>query len=195
MMGWYRQAQHDPTRILLFGDSAVVSLLPTITRCWTRIGQQRAIATPGVKAEKQWDWGAVNVITGQTVHLLHPRRNNVGIRRLLAVIARQYQLVDHPERQIILVLDNDKAHKANVVRRLLTKHNHQIRIEWLPAYSPELNPQEDIWQQMRRRVTHNYYFEDMQPMSVAINEFHEELQSSPQKVLQLVSKWTHIIAS
>lgn len=195
MTVWYHQAQHDPTLSLLCGDSAVVSLLPTITRCWTRIGQQRTLATPGVKAEKQWDWGAVDVVTGQTVHLLHPRRNNVGIRRLLAAIARQYQLADHPERQIILVLDNDKAHKAKVVQRLLAKHNHQIRIEWLPAYSPELNPQEDIWQHMRRRVTHNYFFEAMQQMSEAINEFHEELLSCPQQVLQLISKWTHIISS
>lgn len=195
MMGWYYQAQHDPNHHLLFGDSAVASLLPTITRCWTRIGQQRTIATPGVKAEKVWDWGAVDVVTGQTVHLLHPRRNNVGIRRLLAAISRQYQLADHPERQVILVLDNDKAHKAKVVQRLLVKHNHRIRIEWLPTYSPELNPQEDIWQHMRRRVTHNYYFEDMSLLCGAINEFHEELQSCPQQVLRLVSKWTHIIAS
>jgi transposase len=195
MTVWYHQAQQEPTLSLLCGDSAVVSLLPTITRCWTRIGQQRTIATPGVKAEKQWDWGAVDVVTGQTVHLLHPRRHNVGFRRLLAAIARQYQLADHPERQIILVLDNDKAHKAKVVQRLLAKHNQQIRLEWLPAYSPELNPQEDIWQHMRRRVTHNYFFEAMQRMSEAIHEFHEELQSCPQQVLQLISKWTHIISS
>ncbi len=100
MRGWYHQAQHEPRRILLYGDSAVVSLLPTITRCWTRIGQQRTITTPGVKAEKQWNWGVVNVVTGETLHLLHPRRNNVGMRRLLAAIARYYHLVDHPERRL-----------------------------------------------------------------------------------------------
>lgn len=70
------------------GDSAEVSLLPTITRCWTRIGQQRVIPTPGVKAEKRWDWGAVNVVTGESIHRLHARRNNVGLRRLLYRLAK-----------------------------------------------------------------------------------------------------------
>lgn len=191
----YQQAQVDANVILLCGDSAEVSLLPTITRCWTRIGQQRCIPTPGVKATKQWDWGAVNVVTGESLHLLHTRRNNVGIRRLLAAIARYYDLGQHPQRRVILWLDNDKAHKAKVVERLLSKHNHQIQIVWLPPYSPELNPQEDIWQHMRRRVTHNYYFEHMVKLQQAVRGFHHELQDTPERVLCLISKWTYFIAS
>jgi len=74
--------------ILLFADSAEVSLLPTITRCWTPIGEQRVILTPGVRTPKRWNWGAVNPVTGQTVHVIHRRRNNVGFRRLLAAISR-----------------------------------------------------------------------------------------------------------
>jgi hypothetical protein len=191
----YQHAQVDDHLILLCGDSAEVSLLPTITRCWTRIGQQRCIPTPGVKATKQWDWGVVNVVTGESLHLLHPRRNNVGIRRLLAAIARFYDLGHHPQRRVILWLDNDKAHKAQVVERLVSKHHHQIQIVWLPPYSPELNPQEDIWQHMRRRVTHNYYFEHMVKLQLAVREFHHELQNDPERVLSLISKWTYLIAS
>ena len=158
MVEHYQQAQGDANRIVLWGDSAAVSLLPTISRCWTRIGQQRIIPTPGVRADKCWDWGVVDVISGQTLSLLHPHRNNIGLRRLLAAIARHYELAQHPQRQVILWLDNDQAHKAKAIERLLSQHQHQIRIEWLPPYSPELNPQEDIWRHLRRQVTHNYYF-------------------------------------
>lgn len=188
MNEWYQQAHHDPNLFLMCGDSAEVSLLPTITRCWTRIGQQRVVPTPGVKAAKQWDWGAVDVVTGHSLHLLHTRRNNVGIRRLLAAIARHYELAHHRQRRVILFLDNDQAHKANVVERLCKKHNHQIQIEWLPPYTPELNPQEDIWRHMRRRVTHNYYFEHLHHPQRAINEFHFELEAAPERVLKLISK-------
>lgn len=195
MNEWSQQAQQNPNLLLLCGDSAEVSLLPTITRCWTRIGQQRVIPTPGVKASKQWDWGAVNVVTGESLHLLHARRNNVGLRRLLAAIARHYELAHHPQRRVILFLDNDKAHKAKVVERLCAKHNHQIQIEWLPPYTPELNPQEDIWQHMRRRVTHNYYFQHMDILQQAVHHFHDELEEAPEQALQLISKWTNFIAS
>jgi len=195
MIEQVQRAREDADVIVLWGDSAQVSLLPTITRCWTRIGQQRIIPTPGVRADKCWDWGAVDVVTGHTVALLHPRRNNVGLRRLLAAIARPYALAQHPQRQVILWLDNDKAHKARAVDRLLSTHHYQIRIEWLPPYSPELNPQEDLWQHLRRRVTHNHYFQQMTTLKQAVSDFHQELQHAPELVLRLISKWSHLIAT
>ena len=179
----------------MFGDSDEASLFPTITRCWTRVGQQRVIETPGVQASKHWDWGAVDPITGRTVHILHRRRNNVGFRRLLAAILRAYALPDHPERKVILFVDNDRAHKAKVVYRLLEKHNYRIQVEWLPPYAPELNPQEDIWQHMRRRVTHNYYFEHMDALLSALDQFHKELESDPKQVRRLLAKWARLIST
>lgn len=169
--------------------------MPTITRCWTKVGAQRVILTPGVRAKKRWNWGAVDVVTGRTVHLLHRRRNNVGFRRLLAAIARIYQLAEHPNRKLILFVDNDRAHSARQVTHLLSKYEGRILIEWLPPYSPELNPQEDIWQHMRRRVTHNHYFETIEALTGAVEEFHQQLDESPEYVLKLISKWTKLIAT
>lgn len=103
-------------------------MLPTITRCWTRIGSQRVILSPGVHAAKRWDWGAVNPVTGQTVSVLHQRRNNVGFRRLLAAISRDLELPTHPERKVVLFVDNDKAHKAKAVLRLLEKHHNRFNL-------------------------------------------------------------------
>lgn len=182
-------SEANPNLMLLFADAAEVSLMPTITRCWTKIGQQQLILTPGVRAQKRWNWGAVNVVTGQTVHVVHKRRNNIGFRRLLAAIARYFQLTERPERQIVLFVDNDKAHDARMVRRLLSKYAHRIRLEWLPPYSPELNPQEDIWRHMRRRVTHNHYFEQLDALLAAVDDFHQELEADTTQVLRLLKPW------
>jgi len=172
-----------------------VSLFPTITRCWTRIGQQRVILTPGVRAAKRWNWGAVNPVTGQTVSVIHHRRNNVGFRRLLAAISRACELPTHPQRKVILYVDNDRAHKAKAVRHLLEKHENRIQLEWLPPYSPELDPQEDVWRHMRRRVTHNHYFEHMDALLEAVKQFHQELESDPDQVLRLLKKWAKLISA
>jgi transposase len=190
-----RKAEASSEQILLLGDSAEVSLFPTITRCWARIGQQRVILTPGVRAAKRWNWGAVNPVTGQTVSVIHHRRNNVGFRRLLATISRAYDLPAHPERKVILFVDNDMAHKAKALRRLLEKHENRIQLEWLPSYSPELNAQEDVWQHMRRRVTHNHYFEHMDALLEAVEQFHHQLESEPEQVLRLLKKWAKLIST
>ena len=169
--------------------------MPTITRCWTKIGRQRLILTPGVRAQKRWDWGAVNVVTGQTVNIVHMHRNNIGFRRLLAAIARDFQLAEQPQRKVILFVDNDKAHDAKVVRKLLAKYAHRIQLEWLPPYTPELNPQEDIWQHMRRRVTHNHYFEHLDALLAALNHFHQELDTDPEQVHRLLKPWFSRLSS
>lgn len=188
-------SQADENLIILFGDSAEVSLMPTITRCWAKIGQQREIMTPGVRAQKRWNWGAVEVVTGQTVHIVHERRNNIGYRRLLAAISRTFELAEHPQRKVLLFVDNDRAHDAKAVHKLLGKYKERIQIEWLPPYSPELNPQEDIWQHMRRCVTHNHYFEELVPLLDAVDVFHQELEDDLEKVLQLISKWKRFIST
>lgn len=188
-------SQADENLIILFGDSAEVSLMPTITRCWTKIGQQREILTPGVRAQKRWNWGAVEVVTGQTVHIVHERRNNIGYRRLLAAISRTFELAEHPQRKVLLFVDNDRAHDAKAVRKLLGKYKERIQIEWLPPYSPELNPQEDIWQHMRRCVTHNHYFDELIPLLDAVDVFHQELEDDQEKVLRLISKWKRFIST
>ena len=169
--------------------------MPTIMRCWTKIGRQQLILTPGVRAQKRWDWGAVNVMTGQTVHIVHKRPNNIGFRRLLAAISRQFQLTAQPQRKVILFVDNDKAHDAKAVRKLLTKHAQRIQLIWLPPYTPELNPQEDVWRHMRRQVTHNYYFEQMDALLAALDHFHQELQADEKQVLRLLKPWLKRLSS
>lgn len=169
--------------------------MPTITRCWTKIGRQRLILTPGVRAQKRWNWGAVEVVTGQTVHIVHQRRNNIGFRRLLAAISRHFQLTERPQRKVVLFVDNDRAHDAKVVRQLLAKYAHRIQLEWLPPYSPELNPQEDIWQHMRRRVTHNHYFEQIDALLTAVDQFHQELEADTEQVLRLLKPWLKRLSS
>ena len=80
------------------------------------------------------------------------------------------------------------------VQTLLDKHHHQIQIEWLPPYSPELNPQEDLWQELRRCVTHNHYFEHIGALLEAVREFHQHLDSDPIRAIRLLKKWAKLIS-
>ena len=94
-----------------------------------------------------------------------------------------------------MFVDNDRAHDAKVVRQLLAKHAPRIQLEWLPPYSPELNPQEDVWQHMRRRVTHNHYFEQMDALLMAVDQFHQELEADTEQVLRLLKPWLKRLSS
>jgi len=52
------------------------------------------------------------------------------------------RLVKDAKRKVILILDNLRVHHAKVVKAWLEAHAQQLEVFYLPAYSPELNPDE-----------------------------------------------------
>ena len=52
------------------------------------------------------------------------------------------RLVKVGGRKVFLILDNLKGHHSKPVKERLAKHQEQIEVFYLPAYCPELNPDE-----------------------------------------------------
>jgi len=52
------------------------------------------------------------------------------------------RLIKNSEQKVFLILDNLKVHHSHLVKDWLKKHETKIEVFHLPAYSPELNPDE-----------------------------------------------------
>jgi transposase len=61
--------------------------------------------------------------------------------------------IQHFSRKIFLVLDNLRVHHSKPVKKWLTEHAGQIETFYLPSYSPELNPDELLNADLKKRVT------------------------------------------
>ncbi len=63
------------------------------------------------------------------------------------------RLVRETDSKAFLILDNLRVHHAKLVRAWLDEHQDEIEVFYLPAYAPELNPDEylngDLKQQIR----------------------------------------------
>ena len=59
--------------------------------------------------------------------------------------------------KIILILDNAKYFKAEIVRNWL-KENPKIKLEFLPPYSPNLNLVERFWRFAKEKLVKNKYY-------------------------------------
>jgi len=53
-------------------------------------------------------------------------------------------LHDH-DRPVYLVLDNHPVHKSKAVREFVESQEGRLELHFLPPYSPELNPVEQVW--------------------------------------------------
>ena len=74
------------------------------------------------------------------------------------------------KRRYVLVLDNVGYHKTSCIRSLLQEYPH-VSVEYLPPYSPELNPIEPCWKATKDRVTKSQYFASLDDMQIALESF------------------------
>jgi transposase len=78
-----------------------------------------------------------------------------------------------PNKKYVFILDNAAYHKTKIVLNYFKKIENVV-VEFLPPYSPELNPTETCWKIIRNKVTNSTYFSSIQDMQEAIDLFLED---------------------
>lgn len=68
-------------------------------------------------------------------------------------------------------MDNAGFHKTQPVKSLLNEYASFISVEYLPPYSPELNPIETNWKVTKNAVTKSQYFPCIDAMQEALEDF------------------------
>ena len=52
-------------------------------------------------------------------------------------------------QSIILILDGHPIHKSGIVAEKVRSYKGRLRLYLLPPYSPELNPSEEVWREVK----------------------------------------------
>lgn len=71
-------------------------------------------------------------------------------------------------KKTILIIDNAKYHHANLHKDWREDNDDKIHFDFLPPYSPDLNPIERVWKLTRRLCLHNRYFPSMKAIIGAV---------------------------
>ena len=78
------------------------------------------------------------------------------------------------KKKYVFIMDNVGYHKTQPIKNLLDKNSHFISVEFLPHYSPELNPIETCWKVTKNAVTKSQYFSAIDSMQEALELFWEK---------------------
>ncbi len=95
--------------------------------------------------------GAIDLETGQTRMIEVETVDALSTIRLLESIEALYPML----ALIHVFLDNARYHHARLVQEWLARPGRRIRLHFIPAYCPHLNPIERLWGVMHKHVTHN----------------------------------------
>jgi len=94
----------------------------------------------------------------------------------------------HQDEFIVMVLDGASSHKA---KQLVVPEN--IRLLSLPGYSPELNPEEHIWDELREKVFPNAVLDHMDWVVERLKEGMSTLASDTDRV-RSITAWPWILS-
>lgn len=61
-------------------------------------------------------------------------------------------------RRVQVIIDNARFHHAKLHKDWRAENDATFHLEYLPSYSPDLNPIERVWKLVRRLCCHNQYF-------------------------------------
>jgi transposase len=86
-------------------------------------------------------------------------------------------------RRVVVITDNAGYHHARLHKQWRETHEEDFTLDFLPPYSPELNPIERVWKLTRRLCLHNRYFPRLEEVITAV-EMQFLLWARPNEILR-----------
>jgi transposase len=123
-------------------------------------------------------FGAVNLRTGKFIYNMSSIFNAETFQEFLSKLFQHR----NKNRKTVIILDNARYHHAILLNPWLEKNQKSISLEFLPPYSPNLNPIERVWKMTRRLCTHNKYFPNLNDLVDAVSK-QLNLWSKPNEIL------------
>ncbi len=92
------------------------------------------------------------------------------------------RLVRNSRRKVCLIVDGHPVHRSGKVKRWIAAHASQIRLILLPGYSPELNPDELLNQDVKSNALGRRRPSDLSEMIGDLRSYLRSTQRQPQVV-------------
>ena len=129
---------------VLVEDETWIKRFPPLRRQWQPVGEQRPVRVPEENDDVAL-YGTLDLTSGQTcIEAYEKGRSDYTIEYLES-------LLEEVEGKMILVWDQASWHTSGQVTEWL-EETSRIETYLLPVRSPETNPMEDLWRELKEQV-------------------------------------------
>jgi len=174
---------------LFFGDEASFPQWGSLGYTWAPKGEQPVVKTTGQrKAYKVF--GLIDFFTGRLFYRgIDGRFNSETYQAfLLKVLAET-------TRHLVIIQDGAKYHTSKAMREFFAAHQDRITVYQLPSYSPDYNPIEFLWKNVKREATHNQYFPEFELLTLSVDQALAYYAKHPDEVKSLMGLYCQSMAT
>lgn len=178
-----KYARNGKPVVPLASDQSKVYLEGTLGRRWNPIGQQPVVADGARQKRAENLYGAVHLGTGAEVapFAIDWQDSDATIR--------WYELLleECPQGQILLWQDQAPHHTSEEVAEWLETQS-RIEVITFPRYTPEENPKEATWKELKEEVSHHHWYETVAELRTAIDSYY---QAGKTHVVNFLQKFSY----
>ena len=168
---------------LMFQDEARFGRISDVRHCWDK-KPHRPMVRAMITQQYTYAYGAVSPVDGRFDSLILPYVNGECMQIFLDEIAARY-----PNENIVMVVDGAGWHRSEEIGLA-----DNLRTVFLPPYSPELNPQEHVWDELREKFFHNRAFDSLSALETHLEGALRSLELDPKR-MRSIAGWEWIINS
>ena len=129
---------------IAFQDEAGIGLQTHAGKTWGEVGTTPEVPVTG----KRGGWNMLSIVTPGGKLFFSIEEGKIDSDRSIAFLK---QILKARTKPLILIVDGASFHRSKKVRDFDRSHRKQIRIFFLPGYSPELNPDEQVWNTIKAK--------------------------------------------
>ena len=166
---------------VMFQDESRFGRINDLKRCWSYKGNRPAVAKQVVR-EYSYIYGAFSPMNGESDMLILPFMTSECMNIFLQELSTR-----HPDKFILLICDGAPNH-----RQSSTKLPNNVMIHHLPPLCPQLNPAENMWEEIKEKFFYNKLFHSMEDVLNRMSEAILKYEASPQ-IVKSITSWNWII--
>jgi len=141
---------------------------------WAVRGETPVIETTGARFSMQM----VSAITARGKMKFMTHKGKVNAQVFCEFLRR---LMHNAQKRIFLIVDGHPVHRSTSVKKFVQATKGQVRLFYLPPYSPELNPDELMWNNVKSKVGRST-IKGPDDLTRKVRGYLKSLQSNPQTI-------------
>lgn len=162
---------------IFFADEAGVGIMTRSGRTWGAVN-----SPPIVSASDRR--GGYNVLSAINAEL--PKLYESIVETTIS--AKEYitflqKIIDCHPRPVVMIVDHASFHRSQAVREFVRLHRAAIRVFFLPKHAPHVNPDEQVWNEIKHRQLGREPIIDKQDLKERLIESLRDLKFDAARIL------------
>jgi transposase len=161
--------------LIFFGDEAGIRSDHHAGTTWAIKGKTPIVSTTGAR----FGLNLISAVSAQGEFRFMTIKGRVGAAQFIDFIKR---LIHGVDRMVFLIVDGHPAHKAKMVSRFVDSIKGRFRLFYLPPYSPELNPDERVWNDLKNNGVGKQIIMNPEQLKSSVISYLRFIQKSSARV-------------